>query len=149
LTISDRQTALVTKMTLLGGQSRAFFTAAAAKIGYTINIREFSPFMCGVSRCGDTRNLDDGVHYRWEIGPPEIRFYWVINVSTLRLTWFRCGEGQCGIDPMLRIGLATDLECLLRRWKPGHTEIIFDYSLVNSLDYSKRFNSMYLALGVP
>jgi hypothetical protein len=26
------------------------------------------------------------------------------------------------------IGIADDLECLLNRWKPAHTEIIFDYS---------------------
>ena len=33
-----------------------------------------------------------------------------------------------GHDPHLRIGLADDLECLLNRWKPAHTQIIFDYS---------------------
>lgn len=135
LTISNRQQALVAKMTLLGGQSRAFFIAAAAAIGYTISIREYSPFMCGVSRCGDTRDLDaetggDGTHYRWEIGPPDMRFYWTVSVDATRLTWFRVGSGggQCGIDPLLRIALATDLECLLRRWKPAHTEVIFDFS---------------------
>jgi uncharacterized protein YmfQ (DUF2313 family) len=28
----------------------------------------------------------------------------------------------------LRIGVFDDLECLLNRWKPAHTQIIFDYS---------------------
>jgi uncharacterized protein YmfQ (DUF2313 family) len=46
------------------------------------------------------------------------------------LTWFRVGGsgGQTGVDPHLRIALATDLECLLRRWKPAHSDVVFDYS---------------------
>jgi uncharacterized protein YmfQ (DUF2313 family) len=51
-----------------------------------------------------------------------------VHVHTTSLQWFRCASGQCGVDPHLRIGYATDLECILNRWKPGHTEIIFDYS---------------------
>lgn len=131
LTIGDRQRALVAKMTTLGGQSRAFFIAVAASLGYTISIKEYSPFMCGVSQCGDTRPTGtSGEQFRWEIGPPEMRFYWTVKVGGLRLTWFRVGGGggRCGVDPHLRIALATDLECVLRRWKPAHTEIIFDYS---------------------
>lgn len=155
LTIANRQVALVTKMTLLGAQSRAFFIATAAALGYTITIREFSPFMAGVSRCGDTRNLaidgdtPDGTHYRWEIGPPEMRFYWVVVVGALRLTWFRAGEGQAGVDPMVRIALATDLECLIRRYKPAHTDVVFDYSALFALDFSEPFDSGYLLLGLP
>ncbi|MEY9404447.1 DUF2313 domain-containing protein [Bradyrhizobium barranii subsp. barranii] len=64
------------------------------------------------------------------LGPDTNRHYWTVHVGTSRLTWFRCGGGggQTGVDPHLRIGLATDLECLLNRWKPAHTQIIFDYS---------------------
>lgn len=132
LSIADRQTALVQKMTTIGGQSRAFFIEAAARIGYTITISEYSPFMVGVSQVGDTRDAQGD--YRWQLGPVTIRFYWTVHVADARLTWFRCGGGggQCGVDPMLIIGLATDLECLLRRWKPGHTEIVFDYSNLES-----------------
>jgi uncharacterized protein YmfQ (DUF2313 family) len=155
LTIANRQVALVAKMTLLGAQSRAFFIAEALAIGYTITIREFSPFMAGVSRCGDTRNLAipgdvaDGIHYRWEIGPPEMRFYWVVVVGALRLTWFRAAQSQAGVDPMVRIALATDLECLIRRYKPAHTDVIFDYSSLFALDFSEPFDSGYLLLGLP
>jgi uncharacterized protein YmfQ (DUF2313 family) len=126
LTIADRQIALVTKMTLLGGQSRQFFVDASARIGYKIRITEYAPFMCGVSRCGDTR--DQWGDWRWEIGPPEMRFYWTVHIDKARLSWFRASSGQAGVDPHLRIGIATDLECLLRRWKPGHSDIVFDYS---------------------
>jgi uncharacterized protein YmfQ (DUF2313 family) len=133
VTIADRQRVLVQKMTLLGSQSRAFFTQLAGEIGYPIAIREFSPFMCGVSRCGDTTADEiatggSGAHMRWMIGPPEIRFYWTTAVAQARLSWFRCGSGQCGVDPMLLIGVPADNECIFNRWKPAHTQLVFDLS---------------------
>ncbi|WP_080583362.1 YmfQ family protein [Bradyrhizobium elkanii] len=158
LTIDDRQRALVQRMTIEGAQSREFFISAAAYIGYSITITEYRPFMVGLDRCGDSRVYGDGTEPMYSdtfvvgsipvcnpngdpvaldelsewpnygLGPDTIRHYWTVHVHQARLTWFRCSGGQCGVDPHLRIGLATDLECLLRRWKPAHTEIIFDYS---------------------
>lgn len=334
LTIQDRQIALVHKMTLIGAQSRDFFIGVAASIGYKIDIREWSPFMCGISMCGDTRNLlateavstvpnfnvssditidpatavkydfeennsalgwtgsaetvtptgfgitvvstgsdpilrsptslgiagsthryiaieierlsartigawqgqiyyttaghgeselftkkiaevanvvlgnrqvivadmhtltaggndwltnditqiridledgqsgsvtpngqfristiavgnaiasalspttdiivqEDTDNYRWEIGMPEMRFFWSVRVGAVRFTWFRASSGQAGVNHHLEFALATDIECILRRWKPAHTEIIFDYSPMHAMDYSKPFN---------
>jgi uncharacterized protein YmfQ (DUF2313 family) len=133
LTIHDRQIALVLRMTMMGGQSIEFFIGVAAFLGYTVTITEYAPFMVGVSNVGDTRTppLDPNPlvgEYRWYIGPPEMRFYWTVHVTGARLTWFRVTQGQLGVDHHLEIGLAEDLECLLNRWKPAHTEIIFDYS---------------------
>jgi uncharacterized protein YmfQ (DUF2313 family) len=133
LTIRDRQIALVARMTLMGNQSRQFFIDLAAMLGYTITITEYAPFMVGVSQVGDTRTppLDPNPlvgDYRWYIGPPELRFYWTVHVTGARLTWFRVTQGQLGVDHHLEIGLAEDLECLLDRWKPAHSDIVFDYS---------------------
>ena len=67
-------------------------------------------------------HLDTHPDFFWRIGPPEMRFYWtVVHVSNAPLTWFRAGAGQAGVQP-LEIGVATDLECLLRRWKPAQTK---------------------------
>jgi uncharacterized protein YmfQ (DUF2313 family) len=121
LTLDDRRAALTGKMTLQGGQSRAFFIQTAADLGYAVTIREFCPFMAGISRCGDTGG-------RWMIGPPEIRFVWVVKAPTSRLRWFRAGSGRAGVDHHLTIGLATDLECRLRQYAPAHTQVVFDYS---------------------
>jgi uncharacterized protein YmfQ (DUF2313 family) len=154
-TIGQRQLALVMRMTMQGAQSREFFINVAAMIGYTITITEYRVFVCGIDGCGDCRVYGDGsdpMYNEWGIpikgppgdhdvlngelsewpnyglGPPENRFYWTVHVASASLTWFRVTKGQCGVDPHLRIGLADDLECLLNRWKPAHTQIIFDYA---------------------
>jgi uncharacterized protein YmfQ (DUF2313 family) len=126
LTIAERQRVLVQRMTLLGAQDRKWFIEVAKWIGQTVHIGEFAPWMVGISRCGSTPD-EEGLP-RWEIGAPEIRFYWKVRVDTAKLMWFRTGSGECGVDPHLIIGLATDLECMFRRWMPAHTELIFDYS---------------------
>ena len=189
LTITERQHALVQRMTIEGAQSRQFFIDVAASIGYTITISEYRPFVVGLDRCGDNRvygyvaprhawfrtsrnecgvdphcliileeqyNVPPGgkipIMYNewgWPVlncrgvpvtngelscwpnygfGPPANRFYWTVHVDKAKLTWFRCSSGQTGVDPHLRIGYADDLECLLNRWKPAHTVIVFDYS---------------------
>ena len=153
-TIGQRQLALVMRMTMLGGQSREFYIAVAAMIGYTITITEYRVFVVGIDRCGDNRVYGDGsdpMFNEWNqpilnengehvalnelsewpnygLGPPENRFYSTVHVHEASLTWFRVTKGQTGVDPHLRIGLADDLECLLNRWKPAQSEIIFDYS---------------------
>jgi uncharacterized protein YmfQ (DUF2313 family) len=132
-TLEERRKMLVLQMTLLGEQSRAFFIRMAAWIGHQITITEKSPFMVGVSHVGDTRLInylggEDNQHFRWEIGPPEIRYYWTAHAGQARLIWFRCGVSQCGIDHHLRIGVESDFECLLNRWKPAHTALVYDYA---------------------
>jgi uncharacterized protein YmfQ (DUF2313 family) len=156
--IADRQIALVQRMTMEGAQSRQFYIDFAAKLGYKITITEYRPFMVGMDRCGDSRVYGDGTNPMFDpkfvrgylpvcdplgvrvtsgelseypnygLGPDTNRFYWKVHMYLARLTWFRCASGQCGVDPHLRIGVATDLECILQRWKPGHTHIIFDYT---------------------
>jgi uncharacterized protein YmfQ (DUF2313 family) len=147
-TVEERRTALVLRMTMLGTPSRAFFIDVAAQLGYTITITEYSPYQCGISRCGDTRalNPDTPDKCRWELGPGEMRYYWTIHVNATRISHCRCGVGQTGITRLLSIGLATDLECMLRRLKPGHTEIVFDYSPAYSMDFTAPQNSQYLLL---
>jgi len=128
LTIDERRRLLLLKMTLLGGQSRAFFYEMCARLNKSIHIKEHSPFMCGISRCGDTTAEDDTGDMRWEIGPPEIRYFWSAHPGQPDLIWFRAGSGEAGVDHHLEFGLATDLDCLLQRWKPAHTELVLDWS---------------------
>jgi len=153
--VAERQFALVQRMTIQGAQSREFFIEVAASIGYTITIHEYRPWVVGIDRCGDSRvygdlppdpmrdewghyildpkgnKIDDGELSAWPsygLGPEANRFFWTVHVDNAKLTWFRAASGQTGVDPHLRIGVFDDLECLLNRWKPAHTQIIFDYS---------------------
>jgi len=131
-TIGERQKMLVLFMTWLGGQSRNYFKKVAEFVGYTIEIKEFAPFMCGISRVGDTRtpppdDIEDQ-NFRWYIGPPEQRFYWEVSVGQVGLIWFRAAAGQAGVDPHLKFSIPTEFICLLNRWKPAQTYIVPDFS---------------------
>jgi uncharacterized protein YmfQ (DUF2313 family) len=126
-TIGERQKMLVTKITWMGGQSRAYFEKIMNWLGFAITIREFSPFMAGVSQAGDTRFPPDE-NFRWYIGPPEMRFVWTANAGKMGLVWFRAGAGQAGVDHHLELRPPQDLQCLLNRWKPAHTALALDFS---------------------
>jgi uncharacterized protein YmfQ (DUF2313 family) len=118
-TIEQRRILLVQRMTLLGGQSRQFFIDIAAMLGYAITIEELSPIMGGVSRGGD---------YYWEAGAPEIRYYWIVHIGGVPIWWFRGGVGEGGKDHHAEWAALLDLECILQRYKPAHTVVIFNYS---------------------
>jgi uncharacterized protein YmfQ (DUF2313 family) len=152
-TIDERRRMLVMVMTMLGGQSRAWFKWVADWIGTELHleqwtehttlpdgspgpdivhngsIHEWSPFTAGISHVGDTRMMYDKTgYYRWEIGAPEMRFYWTISPSTATVVWFRASSGQAGVDPHCQVRTPEDLACLFRRWKPAHTELVYDLS---------------------
>lgn len=128
ITVPERQRALVDRLTARGAQSLAYFHSIATRLGYTISIVEHAPFMAGVSEAGwYDPNLGDN-RSRWEIGEETIRFYWTVYVGKTRVTWFQAGAGTAGIDPLARIALFLDIECLFRRYKPAHTEVVFSYS---------------------
>lgn len=129
LSIEDRRRALVERLTAEGRQDRQYFIDLAARLGYSIEIREHLPYMAGVSQAGGwTDGAGAAGWQRWRAGPPEMRFVWSVKVSGVRVSWFRAASGQAGVDPHVRIAIATDLECILRRYKPAHTNLVFDYS---------------------
>jgi uncharacterized protein YmfQ (DUF2313 family) len=137
LTVPERQKMLIQKMTWLGAQSRQYFIELAAWLGLEIYIKEFSPFMAGISQVGDTREPppDSPVekqNFRWYIGPPEQRFVWSINVGQIGLRWFRAAGGEAGVHHHLEFMLPEETVCLLERWKPAHTVIIPDYSEITA-----------------
>jgi uncharacterized protein YmfQ (DUF2313 family) len=150
-----RRAALIRKLTLLGRQRPQFFIDLAASLGYQIRIYEYRPVVSGITVCGETRPnatltytyarcgaavvgrdhlceiaLSAGDDWVWRLGAPGIRYLWRVSVLNTSLRWLRAGVGECGVDHHCEFGLATDLECLIRRLSPGHTQVIFDYSQV-------------------
>lgn len=121
-TLQERRNRLEQKLVSKGGQTRAYYEEIAAHLGYDITITEFRPFECGISECID---VDPELHI--SITHPEDRFIWRVNVHGDRATWFRCGESECGVDPMLKLTRATDLECIFNQQKQAHTQVQFLY----------------------
>lgn len=122
LSYTERRDRLIQKLKTAGGQSRAYFIALAETLGYTITITEYRPFTCGVDQC---IAADSAVYVT--ITNPEDRFVWDVSVDGPRATWFHCGESECGVDPMLKLTVANDLECIFNRLKPAHTKLNFIY----------------------
>ena len=87
-------------------------------MGYSIQIVNYRPFVCGLSQCGVDALMDYGHN---------IRNYWSIKVLGPRVTYFRCGESECGIDPITKIALAQDLECRINRINQAHKILNFIY----------------------
>lgn len=94
-----------------GGQSRGYFIGLARAIGYDIAIEEFTPFKCD-DPCDGAIYHPDAV-FVWRVHAPAIAEYWMTSdapaASAIR-------EWDTGA-----------LECLLRKLKPGHTALVFNY----------------------
>ena len=117
-TLAERRNAIVNKLTMLGGQSIAFFTSVASFLSYRITVREYRPFQFGLSSFGGSRG---------QFQPPSVTFYWKVRVSGGRSTRFSFGGSSFGRDSFLEIRKAEDLECMFRRWAPAHTVVLFDH----------------------
>lgn len=116
-TRSQRIRALLLKFRSKGTITRADFVRLAASVGYEIEIEEPRPFEFGASWCGGPDGTDGTADY-----------YWIVRVPGRASERFEFGLSETGIDPLLDISLATDLECLFRALAPAWTRVIFDYS---------------------
>jgi len=100
-TIQERRTRVVQQITRPGLQNVAFYQGLAESLGYDVVIEEFIP----------------GEH----------EFFWRVTIPEPRLTLARAGVSRCG-DRLTKIDRADDLECLLQRLKPAHTELEVAYT---------------------
>lgn len=109
----ERRDALLGRVTGLGGQSRAYFIAVAAALGYPITIAEPRPFRCGISTVGMGLRDQEWAHC------------WVVYSAGEAERLFRCGASAVG-DPFQSWGEAL-LECVIGRLAPAHTRVLFAY----------------------
>ena len=79
-----------------------------------------------------------GSHGRFN--PPNFRFVWTVSISGQRLTRFQFGVSSFGRDPFLDIRKAEDLECILQRLKPAHTQLFFNYGGAPPTVTQRRFD---------
>jgi len=113
--VAQRREALVSKLTMQGGQSRAYFIQIAESLGYTgATIGEYNTFNCGESGCGDS------------LWTEADRSCWQINLpSDGAIYYFSCGESACG-EPLQAWGDEA-IECRINKFKPAHTTAVFAY----------------------
>ena len=112
-TLAQRRAALVTQMASIGGQSPAYFIDLAAQAGYTITITEFKPFTVA-----DTVDMF--------IYGGDWRFCWQVNSTAGGgLKYF---DATSGVDEYLVAWGNEQLECLIKRFKPAHTTVLFAYT---------------------
>ncbi|WP_035725776.1 YmfQ family protein [Fodinicurvata fenggangensis] len=110
-----RRERLVQQLTEQAGQSRAFFIELAETLGYPdATITEFRPFNCQ-SDCDDSLDPDPWRH-AWRLNLQQSE-----NIHDFTAT--------SGCDEALRVWGNEVLECIVRRLKPAHTNVLFAYGV--------------------
>jgi uncharacterized protein YmfQ (DUF2313 family) len=109
---AQRRAALVARLTMIGGQSRAYFIALAAYLGYAITITEF-PLHDVCSDVSASLNASP-----WQ-------YAWQVNAALNTVIELTVADGA---DDALAAWSNTALECVLNRFKPAHTTLIFSYT---------------------
>ncbi|NLS00172.1 DUF2313 domain-containing protein [Rhizobium sp. P38BS-XIX] len=114
LSLEDRQRLAHQRWTATGGQSIPYMVSVAQKLGVPITIEEFWPSVAGRLRAGQ------------RLRPQGSQFVYRVNIPGLiTVVNFRAGASVAGN----RLGTfkLSNIECELRRIRPGHTDIVFKY----------------------
>lgn len=117
----ERQAALHQKLTRIGAQNAAAYIELAARVGYVIEIEEHRPARMGMM-LGDRLN------------GPLWTFTWTVHVRPFD-GWLEESTflAQARIGDRLGVRLrgfgALDVECLIRRAAPAHTNVLFAYDV--------------------
>ncbi|TWA90689.1 uncharacterized protein YmfQ (DUF2313 family) [Azospirillum brasilense] len=113
--IAERRTRLVQQLTARGGQSRAFFIALAAAMGFPgCSVTEHTAFTVG-SGCDALLNTADaGWPHAWRFNVP-------VQAGAISFT------AVSGCDEAIRGWGSAVLECVIRRAAPAHTAVLFGY----------------------
>lgn len=113
--IEQRRVALVSKLTNVGGQSKAYFIALAHSMGYPdATIDEFMGGITCVDECDD------------QLGNVDALFIWRINLPAATAGHFFM---TCVSDCVSSLQSWGDeaIECRINKLKPAHTTVLFAY----------------------
>jgi len=113
-TIQARQKAVLAKFIGTGGQSAGYYIDYAASLGFTITIKQYTPFRVGQQKMGD------------QLGGEEWAFHWDIACPAFTTTYFRTGDSAMG--EALASWSNSPLICTMDKIKPAHTTLSFIYS---------------------
>lgn len=108
----QRRSALLARLTMVGAQSPAYYVALAASLGYQITVTEF-----------DVHDVEDDVEapiagepwaHVWQI---ESTLHQVVEITV-----------ESSVEDALADWSNVVLECVLNRFKPAHTLLLFAYT---------------------
>ena len=111
-TPDQRRSALISKLTTLGGQSIAYYLSLAAALGHVVTISEFR-----------AHTVDDDVEYL--LYGQAWNFAWQVNAALNTVTEMTVDTTVD--EPLAAWGNAL-LECVISRLKPAHTLALFSYT---------------------
>ena len=112
--VDQRRAALVSLVTMQGGQSRQFFIDLAATLGYPgATIDEYRPMTCN-------DNCNSALWSEMD------RFVWQINLPYSTGGVFNMNSNSACDSPLSAWGDEA-IECRINRFKPAHTKAIFAY----------------------
>lgn len=113
--LAERRRRLAAQITARGGQSRAFFIALAASMGFPgCTVTEFAAFTCGSACDAALNSADAGWPLTWRLNVP-------VTAGAVNF------DVQSGCDEALRGWGSATLECVIRRAAPAHTAVLFGY----------------------
>ncbi|PNQ94962.1 hypothetical protein C1S70_31390 (plasmid) [Azospirillum argentinense] len=113
--LAERRRRLAAQLTARGGQSRAFFIALAADLGFPgCTITEFATFSCGSACDAALNSAGAGWLYAWRLNVPA-------KAGAVAFT------AASGCDEALRAWGSAVLECVIRRAAPAHTAVLVGY----------------------
>jgi uncharacterized protein YmfQ (DUF2313 family) len=111
----QRRAALLAKITGIGGQSRPYFISLAAALGYAdAEVTEFRP-----ATCND--------HCNSPVCGEEWRIVWRLDLLQDSALFIANCNSACD-DPLQAWG-NRQLECMIRRYKPADTTLLFAYGV--------------------
>ncbi|MGN6777562.1 YmfQ family protein [Rhizobium sp.] len=123
LTLFQRQRIAHQRWTARGGQSIPYFVGLAASLGAQITVEEFWPSKAGRLRAGQ-RLRPNGCQFVWRVNIPGL-----FGIRNFKAGVSRAGQSLGSFD-------ISAVECVLRRPKPAHTEIVFSYQGNSDIPYS-------------
>lgn len=131
--VRERQIALVEKLTSVAGQRPTDFIDLAARIGFEIDIEEHCPLRTGF-RVGD-RCKDEAWAFAWTV---IVQPFDGAGRPVLAIAHFKVGDP---VGTRVRGFGSLDLECVIRRAAPAHTNVIFAYVIEREPDFWIDFTS--------
>jgi uncharacterized protein YmfQ (DUF2313 family) len=125
--IFERRVRVLQKLTTGGGQNDGFYRLIAQQLGYDIDVLDvenFRDFRVGISRVGEA--LTNSTLPNGTTGPAGWAFAFRIKAPIEDFVrYFRVGQSTVG--ERLVLVENTTLECVIEKYKPAHTTVLFSY----------------------